>query len=63
MKDDLLKKLEEVEKIKKEQEKVREEILEEDSKRNNKKTNEEDSDNIKIKFKVVEIFKGIAKKK
>ena len=31
--------------------------------RNNKKTNEEDSDNIKIKFKVVEIFKGIAKKK
>ena len=42
---------------------LKEDSLKEDSKRNNKKTNEEDSDNIKIKFKVVEIFKDVVNKK
>ena len=55
-----------IEKEKKEilkEDSLKEDSLKEDSKRNNKKTNEEDSDNIKIKFKVVEIFKDVVNKK
>jgi len=58
----------EEEKSKEELDKVieeKKEILKKDSKINDKKTNEEekDSDEIKIKFKVVEIFKDIVKEK